>query len=71
MTLDLTAIRAQFPALARPVIFLDNPAGTQVAKSVLDRIREYLVEHNANHDGVFKTSREIGCVDRGSPGRGG
>ena len=58
MTLDLTAIRAQFPALARPVIFLDNPAGTQVAKSVLDRIREYLVEHNANHDGVFKTSRE-------------
>ncbi len=58
MTLDLAAIRAQFPALARPVIFLDNPAGTQVAKSVLDRIREYLVEHNANHDGVFKTSRE-------------
>ena len=58
MALDLAAIRAQFPALARPAIFLDNPAGTQVAKSVLDRIREYLVEHNANHDGAFQTSRE-------------
>ncbi len=58
MTLDLTTIRAQFPALARPAIFLDNPAGTQVAQTVLDRIQSYLVECNANHDGAFQTSRE-------------
>lgn len=58
MTLDLATIRAQFPALNRPAIFLDNPAGTQVAQTVLERIREYLVEHNANHDGAFMTSRE-------------
>src|SRR4030042_1198425 len=58
MPLDLPAVRAQFPALSRNAIFLDNPAGTQVARTVLDRISNYLVEHNANHEGVFATSRE-------------
>ena len=57
MPLDLAQIRAQFPALARPAIFLDNPAGTQVARPALERIQEYLVEYNANHDGAFATSR--------------
>ncbi len=58
MPLDLSAIRAQFPALERDCIFLDNPAGTQVARSVLDRVQDYLVQHNANHEGAFATSRE-------------
>ncbi len=58
MPLDLPAIRAQFPALERNAIFLDNPAGTQVARTVLDRMNNYLVEHNANHEGAFATSRE-------------
>jgi cysteine desulfurase family protein (TIGR01976 family) len=58
MPLDLPAIRAQFPALERDCIFLDNPAGTQVARTVLDRVQDYLVQHNANHEGAFATSRE-------------
>ena len=58
MPLDLTSIRSQFPALKRDAIYLDNPAGTQVARSVLDRMNNYLVEHNANHEGAFATSRE-------------
>jgi cysteine desulfurase family protein (TIGR01976 family) len=58
MTLDLTAIRSQFPALSRNAIFFDNPAGTQVAGTVLDRMKDYLVKHNANHEGAFATSRE-------------
>ncbi|MFZ2098005.1 MAG: aminotransferase class V-fold PLP-dependent enzyme, partial [Anaerolineales bacterium] len=58
MSLDLTVIRSQFPALSREAIFLDNPAGTQVARTVLDRMKDYLVEHNANHEGAFATSRE-------------
>src|SRR5512137_561587 len=58
MPLDLSIIRSQFPALKREAIFLDNPAGTQVARTVLDRMNNYLVEHNANHEGAFSTSRE-------------
>ncbi|MBL8062264.1 MAG: cysteine desulfurase-like protein [Anaerolineales bacterium] len=56
MALDLSVIRAQFPALDRPAIFFDNPGGTQVAKQSIDRITKYLVECNANHGGAFATS---------------
>jgi cysteine desulfurase family protein (TIGR01976 family) len=56
--LDLTKIRARFPGLAREAIFLDNPAGTQMVQSSLDRMNEYAVKTNANHGAVFATSRE-------------
>jgi cysteine desulfurase family protein (TIGR01976 family) len=57
MSLDIPLIREQFPALKRPAIFLDNPAGTQVAQACLERMSNYLVRTNANHEGVFETSR--------------
>ncbi len=62
MTLDLTAIRGQFPSLDRPAIFFDNPGGTQIAKPSLDRINRYLLECNANHEGVFATSIESDAI---------
>ncbi len=58
MTLNISAIRSQFPALKRDVIYLDNPAGTQIAQPVFDRIKQYLFEMNANCDGAFATSRD-------------
>ena len=62
MPLDLPLIHAQFPALHRPAIFLDNPGGTQIAQSSLDRMLDYLTNHNANHDGAFATSRESDAI---------
>ncbi|HBY07805.1 MAG TPA: cysteine desulfurase-like protein, partial [Chloroflexi bacterium] len=56
MHLDLNLIRSQFPALKKAALFLDNPAGTQVAQSVLDRHNQYLLEMNANTHGAFATS---------------
>ncbi len=56
--LDIHQIRNKFPGLKRPTIFFDNPAGTQIAQTALDRMTQYLVESNANHGGVFATSRE-------------
>ena len=56
--LDLDLIRGRFPGLKRPAVFFDNPAGTQIAQTALNRINEYLIEHNANHGGAFATSRE-------------
>ena len=64
MTLNDSSVqllREKFPALARehngqPVAFFDGPAGTQVPKSVIDAISHYLIHHNANHAGLFKTS---------------
>lgn len=57
MTLDSRKIRKEFPALSRPVLFLDNPGGTQITRRSLDRIQDYLINKNANHGGAFETSR--------------
>ncbi|MEX0975669.1 MAG: cysteine desulfurase-like protein [Woeseia sp.] len=58
---ELDAIRSRFPALAvvdggRPRVYLDNPAGTQVPQSVIDRMTDCLVNANANLGGYFVTS---------------
>ncbi len=58
MSFDISTIRAQFPALARPAIFFDTPGGTQICRASAERIQRYLVECNANHGGVFQTSRD-------------
>src|ERR1041384_6359984 len=58
MTLNTDLIRQHFPSLDRPAIFLDNPAGKQISKQSLDRINRYLLENNANHEGMFETSRK-------------
>lgn len=67
MTLDLDAIRAQFPALARtvdgaPAVFLDGPAGSQVPDRVIDAMSAYLRRSNANNGGAFLTSRETASL---------
>ena len=63
MNLDVEACRRQFPALqrqhgGRPAVYLDGPAGTQTPQPVIDAIVDYLSRCNANHGGVFATSRE-------------
>ena len=60
---DVERFRAEFPGLSRqmgdrPVVFFDGPAGSQVPRRVVDAIGNYLVWTNANHDGLFATSRE-------------
>lgn len=70
-TFDLAAIRARFPALAasddgRPRIYFDNPAGTQVPQSVVDRTAECLLHANANLGGFFATSERAAEIVAGA-----
>lgn len=58
MPFELNMIRSQFPSLDRNDTFFDNPGGTQISRSSAARIQRYLLECNANHGGVFKTSQE-------------
>jgi len=58
MPLDTAIVRQQFPSLDRRDVFFDNPGGTQIARQSLDRINQYLLNCNANHDGAFLTSRQ-------------
>lgn len=65
MTIDVASVRAQFPALAAAGgtrIHFDNPAGTQVPVSVVERMREVLLYANANLGGHFETSVTAGVV---------
>jgi cysteine desulfurase family protein (TIGR01976 family) len=63
--------RPQFPALSRridgrPAVYLDGPAGSQVPQRVIDAIADYLANHNANHGGLFPTSRESDAIVGGT-----
>src|SRR5687767_11942426 len=60
---NVEAARQQFPALHRQrdgltPVFFDGPAGTQVPQRVIDAVTRYFVECNANHGGLFATSRD-------------
>ena len=71
MTLNLDAIRAQFPALqqevdGRPAIFADGPGGTQVPQSVVNALSDYLLYANANTHGAFLTSNRTDATIDGA-----
>ena len=60
--LDLPLVRSRFPGLQRGhdgvrSVFFDGPAGSQTPIAVADAMRDYLLHGNANHGGVFATSR--------------
>ncbi len=56
-------IRSLFPSLSVAAedgtlpVFLDNPAGTQVPRSVMEAVTQYYLTMNANSGGSFATSR--------------
>jgi cysteine desulfurase family protein (TIGR01976 family) len=60
--IDVDAVRAQFPALQQPSVggepaaFFDGPGGTQVPRSVIDAVANYLSSSNANIEGEFELS---------------
>jgi len=59
---DIAWVREQFPSLSlhyqrHGSAFLDGPAGTQVAKQVMDAVQYYLLGANANTYGAFLTSQ--------------
>ena len=62
MTFHPDLIRSQFPALRRDAAFLDGAAGSQVPQAVIDAVSSYYTTHNANHGGLFATSRESDAV---------
>lgn len=64
MTLDIGALRAQFPILSqtvrgKPLVYLDNGATTQKPQVVIDAIDSYYRQYNSNvHRGAHYLSDE-------------
>lgn len=55
-------VRREFPALSqshdgRPRVFMDNPAGTQLPRRVVDAVSSALVDAASNYGGYFENSR--------------
>jgi len=62
-TLSIEAIRSHFPALERVhnghrVAYFDGPGGTQIPRSVVEAMSDYLYHHNANTHWEYPTSGE-------------
>ncbi len=60
-------IRGYFPALARihnghPVAYFDGPGGTQVPRTVVEAMSDYLYHHNANTHWAYPTSEETDAI---------
>ena len=48
--------------MGTPVAYLDGPGGTQVPQVVVDRMSEYLLQHNANTHWNYPTSAETDAL---------
>ncbi|HLR17300.1 MAG TPA: cysteine desulfurase [Alcanivoracaceae bacterium] len=64
MSVDIQAIRAQFPILSvrahgKPLVYLDNGATTQKPQAVIDAIEHYYSEQNSN---VHRGAHYLGDV---------
>jgi cysteine desulfurase family protein (TIGR01976 family) len=60
--LDVEALRAEFPALTGPQIYLDGPAGTQVPNRVIRAVTEALRSSMSNVGGQFGSSKRAEAV---------
>jgi len=65
--MSIEKIRQCFPALARthngyPVAYFDGPGGTQVPRTVVEAMNDYLYRHNANTHWAYPTSEETDAI---------
>ncbi|HEX8982821.1 MAG TPA: cysteine desulfurase-like protein [Ktedonobacterales bacterium] len=66
-TFDIDAIRSAFPSLTlemngQPVVYADNPGGTQVTQACIDAVSAYYRQNNANTHGAFLTSQRSDAI---------
>ena len=64
---SIEEIRRCFPALARthngyPVAYFDGPGGTQVPRTVVEAMNDYLYRHNANTHWAYPSSEETDAI---------
>lgn len=58
MTLDLSYVRRQFPALSGEWTYMDNAGGSQVLASVAARVADYLLTSSVQTGASYAPSRE-------------
>jgi cysteine desulfurase/selenocysteine lyase len=73
VTYDVSTVRKDFPILDRevrpgvPLVYLDNAATSQKPMQVLDAMRDYYEQHNANvHRGIHTLAEEATALYEGA-----
>lgn len=65
VSVDISVVRSQFPALESGFVFLENAGGSQVPKVVADAIRDYMLESYVQLGaGYPKSDQATETVDR-------
>lgn len=54
---DISAVRAQFPALSQDQVYLDNAGGSQTLGSVVDLICQYLTRTNVQLGATYAVGK--------------
>ncbi|KAH6854595.1 pyridoxal phosphate-dependent transferase [Chaetomium sp. MPI-CAGE-AT-0009] len=57
-TLDMNEVRGSFPALAGGNVYFDNAGGSQTLGSVVERVRDYLLNTHVQLGASYVTSKE-------------
>ncbi|MDP9466659.1 MAG: cysteine desulfurase-like protein, partial [Actinomycetota bacterium] len=60
--LDVSAVRADFPALAEGLAHFDGPGGTQVPAAVSDAVATAMRSAVSNRHGPFASSRRADAI---------
>jgi cysteine desulfurase family protein (TIGR01976 family) len=60
-TLDMAAVRGEFPALNDDCVYLDNAGGSQVLRRVADRVRDYMLSSSVQLGASYVQSQEAGA----------
>ncbi len=55
-------VRRQFPALAAAAVYLDNPAGTQLPRTVIEAVSAAMVGAASNLGGYFRASQAADTI---------
>ena len=61
-TLDIERVRSQFPALSSGFVYADNAGGSQVLKSSIDLLTDYLSNTNVQLGADYSVSQLPGLL---------
>ncbi|KAK6439892.1 hypothetical protein LTR95_003890 [Oleoguttula sp. CCFEE 5521] len=57
-TFDVNAVREHFPAVGKKQVYFDNAGGSQVLKSVVDSVSNYLLSSNVQLGASYEIARQ-------------
>ena len=58
--MDINFVRSKFPALKKNFIYMDNAGGSQILESVIDNIKDFMINDNVQLGASYEVSSNAG-----------